>query len=209
MPGAAPPTICSRWLRPRRIGRKRVDEVIDLVGLTGVADKRAGGFSLGMGQRLGIAAALLGDPQVLLLDEPVNGLDPEGILWIRNLLKYFAGRGQNRVRFEPPDERDGRHGRPLIVIGRGKLVADCTTQEFIEGHSEHTVLVRSPDSEKLRGAVVAAGGRGEPASRRRVHGRRDLPAQRIGEVAAAERIRALPVGHAASLAGGGVHGIDS
>ena len=81
--------------------------MLDLVGLADVARKRAGGFSLGMSQRLGIAAALLGDPPVLLLDEPVNGLDPEGIRWIRNLLKALAGRGPHRLRLQPPDERDG------------------------------------------------------------------------------------------------------
>ncbi len=89
------------------IGRRRVEEVIDLVGLTDVAGKRAGGFSLGMGQRLGIASALLGDPGTLILDEPVNGLDPEGILWIRNLLKSLAAEGRTDLRVVAPDERDG------------------------------------------------------------------------------------------------------
>ena len=90
----------------------RVDAMLDLVGLGEVAGKRAGGFSLGMSQRLGVAAALLGDPQVLLLDEPVNGLDPEGVLWIRNLMKHLASAGQDGAGVQPPDERDGRHGRP-------------------------------------------------------------------------------------------------
>ena len=94
------------------IPRTRVEELIDMVGLREVAKKRAGQFSLGMGQRLGIAAALLGDPQTLLLDEPVNGLDPEGIHWIRNLLKGLAGRRADGLRVLAPDERDGAHGRP-------------------------------------------------------------------------------------------------
>lgn len=165
------------------IARKRVDEVIDLVGLGVVADKRAGGFSLGMGQRLGLAAALLGDPQVLMLDEPVNGLDPEGILWIRNLLKYFASQGRTVFVSSHLMNEMAVTADHLIVIGRGKLVADCTTQEFIEGHSEHTVLVKSPDSVKLREAVIAAGGRATDDADGWFTVR-DLPAPRIGELAA-------------------------
>jgi ABC-2 type transport system ATP-binding protein len=165
------------------IARKRVDEVIDIVGLGAVADKRAGGFSLGMGQRLGLAAALLGDPQVLMLDEPVNGLDPEGIVWIRNLLKYLASQGRTVFVSSHLMNEMAVTADHLIVIGRGRLVANCTTQEFIEGHSEHTVLVKSPDLARLREVVIAAGGRvthdadGEFIVR-------DLPAPRIGELAA-------------------------
>jgi ABC-2 type transport system ATP-binding protein len=165
------------------IARKRVDEVIELVGLADVADKRAGGFSLGMGQRLGLAAALLGDPQVLMLDEPVNGLDPEGIVWIRNLLKYFASQGRTVFVSSHLMNEMAVTADHLIVIGRGKLVANCTTQEFIEGHSEHTVLVQSPDSNKLRAAVIAAGGRATEAADDEFTVR-DLPAPRIGELAA-------------------------
>ena len=165
------------------IPSKRVDEVIDIVGLGPVADKRAGGFSLGMGQRLGLAAALLGDPQVLMLDEPVNGLDPEGIVWIRNLLKYLASQGRTVLVSSHLMNEMAVTADHLIVIGRGRLVADCSTQEFIEGHSEHTVLVKSPDAAKLSEVVTAAGGRvthntdGEFIVR-------DLPAPRIGELAA-------------------------
>lgn len=165
------------------IARKRVDEVIDIVGLGAVADKRAGGFSLGMGQRLGLAAALLGDPQVLMLDEPVNGLDPEGIVWIRNLLKYLASQGRTVFVSSHLMNEMAVTADHLIVIGRGRLVANCTTQEFIEGHSEHTVLVKSPDLARLREVVIAAGGRvthdadGEFIVR-------NLPAPRIGELAA-------------------------
>ena len=167
------------------IPRKRVDEVIDLVGLGVVADKRAGGFSLGMGQRLGLAAALLGDPQVLMLDEPVNGLDPEGILWIRNLLKYFASQGRTVFVSSHLMNEMAVTADHLIVIGRGRLVGNCTTQEFIEGHSEHTVLVNSPDSAKLRAAVIAAGGRATDEADGEFTVR-DLPAPRIGELAAHE-----------------------
>ncbi len=100
-----------RWLaRTNDIDDRRVDEVLDLVGLTSVANRRAGKFSLGMGQRLGVASALLGDPGVLLFDEPVNGLDPEGIRWIRHLLRDLAARRPHRARLEPSDQRDGAHG---------------------------------------------------------------------------------------------------
>ena len=114
------------------IGRKRVDEVIALVGLTEVAKKRSKGFSLGMGQRLGIAATLLGDPAVLMYDEPVNGLDPEGILWIRNLMKALAAEGRTvfvSSHLMSEMEHTADH---LIVIGRGKLIAESTMQEFVE-----------------------------------------------------------------------------
>ncbi len=100
------------------IPAQRVDEVLGVVGLQDVAKRRSKGFSLGMGQRLGIAAALLGDPQVLLFDEPVNGLDPEGILWVRNLMKKLAAEGRT-VRLQPPHERDALTADHLIVIGRG------------------------------------------------------------------------------------------
>ena len=94
------------------IPRSRVDEVLEIVGLSAVADKRPGTFSLGMGQRLGIAGALLGDPSVLLFDEPINGFDPEGIRWVRNLLKGLGKEGPDRLRLESPHERDGSDGRP-------------------------------------------------------------------------------------------------
>src|SRR5271169_4388180 len=121
--------------------KRRVDEVLELVGLTEVARKRAKGFSLGMSQRLGIAATLLGDPALLMFDEPVNGLDPEGILWIRNLMKAM--------------EHTADH---LIVIGRGQLLADCTMEEFIARSSGQTVRVATPQPELLAKAVAEAGG---------------------------------------------------
>ena len=138
--------------------RTRVAEVLGLVGLTEVAGKRAKGFSLGMGQRLGIAAALLGDPQILMFDEPVNGLDPEGILWIRNLMKALAAEGRTvfvSSHLMSEMENTADH---LIVIGRGKLIADCTVEEFIAANSQLTVRVRTPQQDQLSKLVAAAGG---------------------------------------------------
>jgi ABC-2 type transport system ATP-binding protein len=132
------------------IPRSRVDEVIDLVGLRDVARKRAGGFSLGMGQRLGIASALLGDPRTLILDEPVNGLDPEGILWIRNLLKSLASEGRTIFVSSHLMSEMALTAEHLIVIGRGRLIADTSVAEFIEQASTNTVRVRSPHASKLR-----------------------------------------------------------
>jgi ABC-2 type transport system ATP-binding protein len=135
----------------------RVDEVLKLVGLTGVAGKRSKGFSLGMGQRLGIAAALLGDPQILMFDEPVNGLDPEGILWIRNLMKALAAEGRTvfvSSHLMSEMENTADH---LLVIGRGKLIADCTVDEFIAANSQKTVRVRTPQPDVLTKLVTADG----------------------------------------------------
>ncbi len=137
---------------------RRVGEVLELVGLTEVAGKRSKGFSLGMGQRLGIAAALLGDPAILMFDEPVNGLDPEGILWIRNLMKALAAEGRtifvsSHLMSEMENTADY-----LLVIGRGKLIADCTVDEFIARNSVQTVRVRTPQREALANAVALAGG---------------------------------------------------
>ncbi|WP_329563795.1 ATP-binding cassette domain-containing protein [Kitasatospora sp. NBC_01266] len=131
------------------IPRSRVDEVIDLVGLRQVARKRAGGFSLGMGQRLGIASALLGDPATLILDEPVNGLDPEGILWIRNLLKSLAVEGRTVLVSSHLMSEMALTAEHLIVIGRGQLIADTSVADFTERASRGGVLVRTPDSVRL------------------------------------------------------------
>jgi ABC-2 type transport system ATP-binding protein len=137
---------------------KRVPEVLGLVGLTDVAKKRTGGFSLGMGQRLGIAAALLGDPQILMFDEPVNGLDPEGILWIRNLMKALAAEGRTVfVSSHLMSEMESTADH-LLVIGKGKLIADCTVEEFIAANSQVTVQVRTPQQDLLSKLVATAGG---------------------------------------------------
>jgi ABC-2 type transport system ATP-binding protein len=138
--------------------KRRVGEVLALVGLTGVARKRTKGFSLGMGQRLGIAATLLGDPKVLMFDEPVNGLDPEGILWVRNLMKALAAEGRTvfvSSHLMSEMENTADH---LIVIGRGALLADCTMEEFIDRSSGHVVRVRTPQQEELTKALADAGG---------------------------------------------------
>jgi ABC-2 type transport system ATP-binding protein len=137
----------------------RVDEVLGLVGLQDVARKRAGSFSLGMSQRLGIAAAMLGDPEVLLLDEPVNGLDPEGVLWVRNLMKQLAAEGKTIFVSSHLMNEMAVTADHLIVIGRGKLIADCSTQEFIARSSDTSVLVRTPDPARLTELITAAGGK--------------------------------------------------
>lgn len=139
------------------IPRRRVEEVIDLVGLTDVAKKRAGGFSLGMGQRLGIASALLGDPATLILDEPVNGLDPEGILWIRNLLKALAGEGRTVFVSSHLMSEMALTASHLIVIGRGRLLADVTVDELTRMASRDQVKVRTPEAARLRGLLAGEG----------------------------------------------------
>jgi ABC-2 type transport system ATP-binding protein len=136
------------------ISARRVDELLDLVGLTEVASKRVGGFSLGMGQRLGIAAALLGDPATLILDEPVNGLDPEGILWIRHLLRALAGEGRTILVSSHLMSEMALTADHLIVIGRGKLIADVSVDEFTRQASSDLVNVRSNDAAKLRELLV-------------------------------------------------------
>jgi ABC-2 type transport system ATP-binding protein len=135
--------------------RSRVDELIDVVGLHEVARKRAGQFSLGMGQRLGIAAALLGDPHTVMLDEPVNGLDPEGIQWIRRLLKQLAGEGRAVFVSSHLMSEMALTADHLIVIGRGKLIADASVDEIVRQASGNVVRVRSPQAEDLRARLAA------------------------------------------------------
>jgi ABC-2 type transport system ATP-binding protein len=142
--------------------RKRVDEVLDLVGLQAVANKRAGTFSLGMSQRLGIAAAMLGNPQILLLDEPVNGLDPEGVLWIRNLMKALAAEGRTILVSSHLMNEMAVTADHLIVIGRGRLITEASTADVIARSSDKSVRVRTPDTAKLTELITAAGGRVRP-----------------------------------------------
>ncbi|WP_028057872.1 ATP-binding cassette domain-containing protein [Candidatus Solirubrobacter pratensis] len=139
------------------IPRRRVEEVIDLVGLRSVARKRAGTFSLGMGQRLGIASALLGDPATVVLDEPVNGLDPEGIHWIRNLLRGLAAEGRTVFVSSHLMSEMALTADHLIVVGRGRLLADMTTGEFIAQASPALVRVRSPHATRLRELLLGDG----------------------------------------------------
>jgi ABC-2 type transport system ATP-binding protein len=137
------------------ISRARVDEVIDLVGLGEVARKRVGAFSLGMGQRLGIAAALLGDPATLILDEPVNGLDPEGIRWVRNLLRGLAAEGRTIFVSSHLMSEMAMTAEHVIVIGRGRLIADMSVDELVRSASGGSVRVRSPEAGRLRDLLTA------------------------------------------------------
>ena len=130
-------------------GRKRVDEVIEMTGLQTVARKRVGGFSLGMGQRLGIAVALLGDPHTLILDEPVNGLDPEGVLWIRNLVRHLASQGRTIFLSSHLMSEMAVTADHILVIGRGRIIADASVADIVARSTGTTVLVRSPQATEL------------------------------------------------------------
>jgi ABC-2 type transport system ATP-binding protein len=176
---------------------RRVDEVLELVGLHDVARKRAGGFSLGMMQRLGIAVAMLGNPRVLMLDEPANGLDPEGIRWVRTLMQQLATEGRTIFVSSHLMSEMAVTADHLVVIGKGKLIADCSTKEFIEQSSEQSVLVRTPDGDRLRDLITAEGGHTKPESDGGKPGDSDgvtsmvvtgLPARRIGELAASSAV---------------------
>lgn len=147
-----------KWIaQANGLPTKRVDEVLALVGLTDVAGKKTGGFSLGMGQRLGLAAALLGDPEYLILDEPVNGLDPEGIHWVRTLLKNLADEGRTVLISSHLLSEMALTADHLVVIGRGKLVADTPIQAFIDEHSATTVMVRTAHPEAFQSALREQG----------------------------------------------------
>jgi len=139
------------------IPRRRVDEVIELTGLQSVAKKRAGAFSLGMGQRLGIAAALLGDPATIMLDEPVNGLDPEGVLWIRNLLTGLAADGRTVFVSSHLMSEMALVADHLIIVGRGRLLADTTVQDLILKAGGNTVTVASDQPARLREVLAGPG----------------------------------------------------
>ncbi|HEY4018190.1 MAG TPA: ATP-binding cassette domain-containing protein [Pseudonocardiaceae bacterium] len=146
------------WLaRSNNIPTTRIDDVLDIVGLTAVANRRAGGFSLGMSQRLGIAAALLGDPQVLLFDEPVNGLDPEGILWIRKFMHNLANQGRTVLVSSHLLSEMSLTATDLIVIGKGQLITQATTTDFIQQAGGSVTRVRSPQLDAMRDALVGEG----------------------------------------------------
>jgi ABC-2 type transport system ATP-binding protein len=164
------------------IPRTRVDEVIGLVGLESVARRRVGTFSLGMGQRLGVAAALLGDPKTLVLDEPSNGLDPEGIRWMRNLLRSLAGEGKTVFVSSHLMSEMSLMADHLIVVGRGRLIADTTATEFVRQASGDAVLVRTPDVARLRDALdgLDAGIEEDDDGAVTVHG---MSSRTIGELA--------------------------
>jgi ABC-2 type transport system ATP-binding protein len=169
------------------ISKRRVEELIDLVGLHDVAGKRAGKFSLGMGQRLGIATALLGDPATVMLDEPVNGLDPEGIQWIRALLRGHAAEGRTVFVSSHLMSEMSLTAEHLIVIGRGRMIADTSVSDFVAAASKDLVRVRTPDGAALQQAVVRLGGtvRHEPDGAFEVSG---VGAEEIGRAAAATGI---------------------
>ncbi len=161
----------AKWVHPNRsarahlqwmaasngIPKSRVDEVLGLVGLSEVAGKKAGGFSLGMSQRLGLAGALLGDPKVLLFDEPVNGLDPEGIVWIRKFMQRLAAEGRTVLVSSHLLTEMALTAEQLVVIGRGRLISDSTVAEFVDRSSESTVRVRSPQLDALRSVLTSQG----------------------------------------------------
>jgi len=167
----------------------RADELLDLVGLSSVAHKRAGTFSLGMSQRLGVAAALVGDPDTILLDEPVNGLDPDGVLWIRTLLKDLAAEGRTVLVSSHLMSEMAVTAEHLVIIGRGRLLADTTVDELIARVAVDTVVVRTSEPERLRDLLSGAGATVEATETERLSVR-GLHTERIGELAAAA---ALPL----------------
>ncbi|HYX59796.1 MAG TPA: ATP-binding cassette domain-containing protein [Streptosporangiaceae bacterium] len=198
------------------IPASRVEEVLALVGLQDVADKRAGGFSLGMSQRLGVAVAMLGNPEILLLDEPVNGLDPEGVLWIRNLMKSLAAEGRTVLVSSHLMNEMAVTADHLIVIGRGRLITEASTEDVIARSTDKSVRVRTPDADRLAEMIAAAGGkvvRGDTESGAEsgtVRGAENgaglltvtgLEAPRIGELAASASIVLHELTPLASLEG--------
>jgi ABC-2 type transport system ATP-binding protein len=169
------------------IPRRRVDEVLDLVGLTGARNRRAGAFSLGMSQRLGLAAAMLGDPPVVLCDEPVNGLDPEGIRWIRTLLRSLAAEGRTVLVSSHLMTEMALTADHLIVVGRGRLLADASVAEVVARSSRRYVIARTPQPARLHSVLRSAGGTAEPEAdgALRISG---LEAAEVGDLAAGQGI---------------------
>jgi ABC-2 type transport system ATP-binding protein len=184
--------------RSNGIGRRRVDEVLELVGIASVATKRAGKFSLGMGQRLGIAAALLGDPGVLLFDEPVNGLDPEGIRWVRTLCKGLAAEGRTVFVSSHLMAEMALTADHLVVVGKGRLIAETSVAEFVASSSRQSVKVRTPALHELTDAVTNAGGNvmADPDGSLTVTG---LSAPDVGDLAASLHIALHELTPVASL----------
>jgi ABC-2 type transport system ATP-binding protein len=168
------------------IGKGRVDEVLGMVGLADVAGRRAGTFSLGMSQRLGIAGALLGDPPVLMFDEPVNGLDPEGIRWIRTLMRGLAAEGRTVLVSSHLMSEMALTARHLLVIGRARLMADTDIDDFLRTHGTESVLVRSEEPDRLARLLRRAGADLESEVDTLVVS--NLTAREIGKLAAAEGI---------------------
>jgi ABC-2 type transport system ATP-binding protein len=173
-----------RWMaKSNEIPEARVDEVLDIVGLTSVADQRAGKFSLGMGQRLGIAGALLGDPGVLLFDEPVNGLDPEGIRWARYLLRDLAAEGRTVLVSSHLISEMALTAERLVVIGRGTLIAETSVEDFSAQHQSEAVRVVTPTPQLMVTALSKAGARPTVSEDGGIVVT-GVPSARIGEIAA-------------------------
>ena len=169
------------------IGGERVEEVLDIVGLAGVGARRVGGFSLGMGQRLGIASALLGDPGILILDEPVNGLDPDGILWIRNLLRSLASEGRTVLVSSHLMSEMALTADQLIIVGQGALLADDSVENVVQASGHNSVRVRTPQADELVTvlATEGLGSRKDNANQLTVD---SGATDRIGDLAARHRI---------------------
>lgn len=178
-----------RWLAASNgFSRRRVDEVLELVGLSSVAGTRVRSFSLGMRQRLGIAAALLGNPHTLLLDEPANGLDPEGIRWIRDVLSHLAGQGSTVLVSSHQLSEIALIASDLVVIGQGKLIEQGTVADFVERHAERWVRVRSPQAQRLAEMLTAAGIDIEHQPAGELIDVRGTSSEQVGELAAAHGI---------------------
>lgn len=169
------------------IDRARIAHVLDLVGLSEVADRRVGTFSLGMNQRLGIAAAMLGDPDVLIFDEPINGLDPDGILWLRNILRWLAEEGRTVFLSSHLMSEIAKTAEHLIVIGKGRIIADASVDSLLAGHAAHDVLVRAERQSELSSHLVAHGGLVQPAEEGAI-AVRGLDSRAIGAIAAANGV---------------------
>jgi len=169
------------------IGGERVEEVLDIVGLAGVGARRVGGFSLGMGQRLGIASALLGDPGILILDEPVNGLDPDGILWIRNLLRSLASEGRTVLVSSHLMSEMALTADQLIIVGKGALLADDSVENVVQASGHNSVRVRTPQADELVTVLASEGlsARKDNANQLTVD---SGATDRIGDLAARHRI---------------------
>ncbi|WP_341359978.1 ATP-binding cassette domain-containing protein [Georgenia sp. M64] len=165
------------------ISTRRVDEVIEMTGLAGVAGKRVGGFSLGMGQRLGIASAMLGDPRTLILDEPVNGLDPEGVVWVRTLVRQLAAEGRTVFLSSHLMSEMAQTADQLLVIGRGRIITAGPVQDVIDGATGSAVRVRSPQAADLA-ALVQADGAAVTSPEVGVVELRGISAEEVGETAA-------------------------
>ncbi|MDP2291812.1 MAG: ATP-binding cassette domain-containing protein [Actinomycetota bacterium] len=177
-----------RWLAASNgIGKRRIDETLEMVGLTAVAGERLRGYSLGMRQRLGLAAVLLGDPHTIILDEPANGLDPEGIRWIRDVLVHLAGQGRTVLVSSHQLSEMALMAQDLVVIGQGRLIEQSTVTDFVERHADRWVRVKSPAVESLRQSLEQRGGEVEPVDEHTLHVR-GIDCATVGELAANQQL---------------------